>query len=142
MRRSKAPSSLAFKKPTSISADSKPMDTKKDNDAESKEDEDKEEDTNTPSSSNDSTVSIPKPISGKSSFKTPFKTPTAGTTTASKPSNADKNKGPPAVSGSNTSTEEAGESTYFMIMWTNYSTKKHKTYNDGINFFRSILISN
>lgn len=67
-------------------------------------------------------------------FKTPFKSPTTATSMAivkAKQSQEQSEKD-----------KESEPDLYYTVMWCNYSTKKHKSYNDGMNMTtnKTILI--
>lgn len=72
----------------------------------------------------DTTSSEPAPATAKpSKFKAPFKSPTTSTSVAIAKVKQQQEK---KVSEGN-----AEPDLYFTVMWCNYSTKKHKSYNDG-----------
>lgn len=62
------------------------------------------------------------PLANKSggSFRTPFKSPITSATKAI------------SVAKAAAATEEPKEAVVYTVLWCNYSTKKHKTWNDGI----------
>lgn len=122
MKRSKAPSALAAKKaqPSSSSISSgfkSPLA------ATTKPKEKEEEETHldeelvsqdTPKQNNTIQNEVPK---STTTFRAPFKSPTS--TAIAKPAAKSATK------------EEPKESIVYSVMWCNYTTKKHKSYNDG-----------
>ena len=139
MKRSKAPSALAFKKPRldtpstngATPAEKPPpkLEVKKeekDNDAPETNGttEHAEAPPSIPSTKAVVSTTKPSPAStvAKPGFKTPFKSPFAGGGASKLPA-----KGKEEKEGD----EVVAESTYYMVLWTNFSMKKHKTWNDG-----------
>ena len=81
-------------------------------------------DENIPVSTLPSTINKIAPKGKSGGFKTPFKSPTTSATTAIVKAHQQKEK---------EDTKAAAEpDIYYTVMWCNYSTKKHKTYNDGM----------
>ena len=132
MKRSKAPSALAAKKArtdeaTSSKTEASTIDPKIKK-TDTKDSEESYHSTATPSPAptpsptqehNTQPKSTTNPLSTKSggSFRTPFKSPiTSATKVASKAE----------------ASEEPKESIIYTVLWCNFTTKKHKTWNDGI----------